>query len=45
MSSQKAMVRRYTEGIRSGDLAQMVSCLTEDVVWAAVPLRSCTWTG
>jgi ketosteroid isomerase-like protein len=29
------MVQRYTEGFRSGDLAQIVSCLTEDVVWAA----------
>jgi ketosteroid isomerase-like protein len=29
------MVQRYTEGFRSGDLAQMVSCLTEDVVWAS----------
>jgi uncharacterized protein len=35
VSSQKAMVQRYTEGFRSGDLAQMVSCLTEDVVWAS----------
>ena len=35
MSSQKAMVQRYTDGFRSGDLAQMVSCLTEDVVWAS----------
>ena len=34
MSSQKATVQRYTDGFRSGDLAQLVSCLTEDVVWA-----------
>ncbi|MDT5285560.1 MAG: hypothetical protein QOF88_449 [Mycobacterium sp.] len=32
MSSQKATVQRYTDGFRSGDLAQIVSCLTEDVV-------------
>ncbi|MDT5363765.1 MAG: uncharacterized protein QOC69_5527 [Mycobacterium sp.] len=34
MSSQKATVQRYTDGFRSGDLAQILSCLTEDVVWA-----------
>jgi ketosteroid isomerase-like protein len=34
VSSQKATVQRYTDGFRSGDLAQMVSCLTDDVVWA-----------
>ncbi|MDT5187942.1 MAG: hypothetical protein QOI28_193, partial [Mycobacterium sp.] len=27
MSSQKATVQRYTDGFRSGDLAQIVSCL------------------
>ena len=34
MSSQKATVERYTDGFRSGDLAQIMSCLTDDVVWA-----------
>jgi uncharacterized protein len=34
VSSQKATVQRYTDGFRSGDLAQIVSCLAEDVVWA-----------
>ena len=34
MSTQKAVVRRYTDGFRSGDLAQILSCLTDDVVWA-----------
>jgi len=34
VSSQKATVQRYTDGFRSGDLAQILSCLTEDVVWA-----------
>jgi hypothetical protein len=35
--SQKATVQRYTDGFRSGDLAKMakiLSCLTDDVVWA-----------
>jgi uncharacterized protein len=34
VSSQKATVQRYTDGFRSGDLAQILSCLTDDVVWA-----------
>jgi hypothetical protein len=34
MSAQKATVQRYTDGFRSGDLAQILSCLTRDVVWA-----------
>jgi uncharacterized protein len=29
-----AMVEKYTDGFRSGDLAQILSCLTDDVVWA-----------
>jgi ketosteroid isomerase-like protein len=36
------MVQRYTEGFRSGDLAQMVSCLTEDVVWALHGMKTLT---
>ena len=34
MSAQKAVVERYTEGFRRGDLAQILSCVTDDVVWA-----------
>jgi uncharacterized protein len=34
MTEQRALVERYTEGFRRGDLARILSCLTEDVVWA-----------
>ena len=34
MTRQKAVVERYTEGFRRGDLTQILSCLTDDVVWA-----------
>ena len=34
MSSQKATVQRYTDVFRSGDLTLILSCLTDDVVWA-----------
>lgn len=34
MSAQKAMVRRYIDGFRCGDLAEILACLTDDVVWA-----------
>ena len=34
MSKQKAVVEKYTDGFRRGDLAQILSCLTDDVVWA-----------
>jgi len=34
VSQQKAVVERYTDGFRTGDLAQILSCLTDDVVWA-----------
>jgi uncharacterized protein len=34
VSQQKAVVEKYTEGFRRGDLAQILSCLTDDVVWA-----------
>ncbi|MDT5081601.1 MAG: uncharacterized protein QOJ80_6238 [Mycobacterium sp.] len=34
MSAQKAIVERYTEGFRRGALADILSCLRDDVVWA-----------
>ncbi len=34
MTGQKAMVEKYTDGFRTGDLEKILSCLTEDVVWA-----------
>ena len=34
MAGQKAMVEKYTDGFRTGDLEKILSCLTEDVVWA-----------
>jgi ketosteroid isomerase-like protein len=34
VSAQKAVVEKYTDGFRRGDLAQILSCLTDDVVWA-----------
>ena len=34
VTQQKATVERYTDGFRRGDLAQIVSCLSDDVVWA-----------
>jgi len=42
VSSQKATVQRYTEGFRSGDLAQIVSCLSDDVVWALHGMKTLT---
>ena len=33
MTEQKAVVEAYTEGFRTGDLAKIVSCLSDDVVW------------
>ena len=33
MTQQKAVVERYTDGFRTGDLAKILSCLTDDVVW------------
>lgn len=33
MTEQKAVVESYTEGFRTRDLAKIVSCLTDDVVW------------
>ena len=34
MTDQTEMVERYTDGFRTGDRAKIVSCLTNDVVWA-----------
>jgi uncharacterized protein len=34
VTSQKDVVRRYTEAFVAGDLDAIVSCLTPDVVWA-----------
>ena len=33
MTQQKAVVERYTDGFRAGDLEKILSCLTDDVVW------------
>ena len=33
MTQQKAVVERYTDGFRTGDLEKILSCLTDDVVW------------
>jgi ketosteroid isomerase-like protein len=33
VTEQKAVVQKYTDGFRRGDLAQILSCLTDDVVW------------
>jgi ketosteroid isomerase-like protein len=33
MSTRKAIVERYIEGFRRTDHAQILSCLTDDVVW------------
>ena len=34
MSLNKDVVRRYTDGFRTGDLERIVSCIAPDVVWA-----------
>ena len=34
MTEQKAVVETYTDGFRTRDLAKILSCLTDDVVWA-----------
>ena len=34
VTEQKAVVEKYTDGFRRGDLAQILSCLTDDAVWA-----------
>ncbi len=33
-SPRKRLVEKYIEGFRRGDHAQILSCLSEDVVWA-----------
>ena len=40
MTTQKAVVEKHTDGFRRGDLAQFVSCLTDDVVWALYGAKS-----
>jgi hypothetical protein len=34
VTPQKAVVEKYADGFRKGDLAQILACLTDDVVWA-----------
>jgi len=34
VTEQKAVVERYADGFRTGDLAKILSCLADDVVWA-----------
>jgi uncharacterized protein len=34
MSTRKGIVENYIEGFRRSDHAQILSCLTDDVVWA-----------
>ena len=34
MSNRKRIVERYIDGFRRSDHAQILSCLTDDVVWA-----------
>jgi ketosteroid isomerase-like protein len=33
MSGRKAVVEKYIEGFRRSDHAQILSCLTDDIVW------------
>jgi ketosteroid isomerase-like protein len=33
MSAHKDVIERYIEGFRRGDHSQVLSCLTDDVVW------------
>lgn len=33
MSAQKEVIERYIEGFRRGDHAQILSCLSDDIVW------------
>jgi len=32
VTQQKAVVERYSDGFRTGDLEKILSCLTDDVV-------------
>jgi ketosteroid isomerase-like protein len=34
MSTRKSIVEKYIDGFRRSDHAQILSCLTDDVVWA-----------
>lgn len=34
MTARKGVVENYIDGFRRGDLAQIESCLSDDVVWA-----------
>ena len=34
VTKQKAVVEKYPDGFRRGDLARTMSCLSDDVVWA-----------
>src|SRR6476659_2073411 len=34
VTQQKAVVEKYPDGFRRGDLARTMSCLSDDVVWA-----------
>ncbi len=33
MSAQKDVIGKYLDGFRRGDHAQILSCLTQDIVW------------
>jgi ketosteroid isomerase-like protein len=33
LALRHAVVERYTDGFRGGDVGQILSCLTDDVVW------------
>jgi uncharacterized protein len=33
VTQQKAVVEKYPDGFRRGDFVQIVSCLTDDVMW------------
>jgi ketosteroid isomerase-like protein len=33
VSTRKSIVEKYIEGFRRSDHAQILSCLTDDVVW------------
>jgi uncharacterized protein len=33
MSAHKDVIEKYIEGFRRGDHAQILSCLTQDIVW------------
>ena len=37
MTARKRVVERYIDGFRTGDHEQILSCLTDDVVWEMPP--------